>query len=50
MQLKKVFLNIVQSLLFIRDGARAGVGAGEKNTWSRSKTDRLRNTARMYSM
>ena len=44
MQLKKVFLNIVQRLLFIRDGARAGVGAGEKSTRSWSKMGRLRNT------
>ena len=32
---------MVKSLLFIG----AGVGAGEKNTRNRSKTDRLRNTA-----
>ena len=31
---------MVERLLFIR----AGAGAGEKITWSRSKTDRLRNT------
>ena len=34
---------MVESLLFI------GAGAGENNTKSRSKTDRLRNTDRMYS-
>ena len=39
MLLKKKFL-IVQSLLFIG----AGTGAGEKNTRSGSKIDRLRNT------
>ena len=35
---------MVEGLVFI--GAGAGVGAGDKNTqiWSRSKTDRLRNT------
>ena len=33
---------MVESLLFI------GAGAGEKNTQSRSKTDQLRNTDRMY--
>ena len=32
---------MVESLLFVGDGAVAG----EKNTQSRSKTDRLRNTA-----
>ena len=36
----KIFF-IDESLLFIR----AGAGAGEKNTRSRSKMDRLRNTA-----
>ena len=34
---------MVESLFFT--GAGTGVGAGEKNTRSRSKTDRLRNTA-----
>ena len=33
---------MVESLLFI--GARVGAGAGEKNTLSRSKTERLCNT------
>ena len=32
---------MVESLLSIG----AGAGGGEKNTWSRSKTDRLYNTA-----
>ena len=36
---------MVESLFFT--GAGTGVGAGEKNTRSRSKTDRLRNTAHM---
>ena len=35
---------IVESLFFIE----AGTGAGEKNTRSRSKTDRLRNTGEEY--
>ena len=40
----------IESLLF--KGAGAGVGAGEKKTRIRSKTDRLRNTdfARGHSM
>ena len=33
---------MVESLIFIEAGA--GVGAGEKNTRSRSKADQLRNT------
>ena len=42
---KKIFW-IVQSEIFLGAGAgdRVGAGDGEKNTWSRSKTDRLRNT------
>ena len=43
MQLKKMFLQFkLQSLLFI------GAGAGEKNTRSRPKTDRLHNTGYFY--
>ena len=43
------FFLIVQSLHFIGAGAGAknGAVAGDKNTRSRSKTDRLRNTAQV---
>ena len=40
----KNWLIMVESLLFKGAGARAGVGAGDKKTRSRSKTNRLLNT------
>ena len=42
MLFKKIVM--VESLPVVFMGAGAGVGAGKKNTWSQSKTDRLRNT------
>ena len=38
---------MVESLLFLEAGAGTGVGAGEKNTQSRPKMDRLHNTMQM---